>query len=1114
MLGLDFKIIPPQIGLEGWWKLGEGSGSVANDSSGNGETASLVNSPTWVLGASGYALDFASASNQYAVTPPVEWLPSSGLFTISCWINPSGTQAAWAGIVTLANNDANEPAEVKLTYNPSNQPFIQIVSSGGVFVRSSFGSIPAGSWSHLVATYDGTNLNAYLNGVLASSAASAKPTASVIPLYIGSDGTISGRYLNGAVEDVRIWNRALSAAEVLGLYSSIDAPITFDYTDTPIRIKITRPATTGVPTCDVVLNNQDGRYAKIPLYGVIEITLPRLPPQYFRYETPTFSRDEQEGHTVELAGTCAPELTNLTEGNLAVVGTDLPVSVWGSSPVSSANATYAPYSSKYVTGLGSNLLDIGDLLTALLHTKQPNQKTGFRGRLGYDCTGLGLNSLQEIDYTGGSLGAFIKGMWQVGLGSTGSQKTGIDILRDVVTKNIIDGGTVTGIAGTPLYYDFYVDTTQSPPQLRVLQRGSVSSGAVVTMGSSLIRDLKLPVDTQDVKDFVLYWANKESQYPTGDAWSNYSTGADLLAAWGFFLYSGSGKVGVSADTSTTVNATSSASQFVLYVASVSGFLVGTPVIINQNGTTQETAVIASIQTGSTPSLTMRANLAYNHYSGETVVEYVSRYNSGTSIQFTNLSTSSGAVFTTTGLNLQTLNQRVLNVPNQSITSLNLSLLRTISDTSGYDQLVVTLIAADGTSAIALLTHNSGAGLPSISGSGVWQDISIPIQSSGLGDWSDGGTGGKTFNFALANIVNIIIQAYLGYDNTTQQVFFLDQIHFSDDWDFSPVYSYNTTGATATPLSASAAAGSTTLHVLSTAGLVIGQQLTIDFANPNQESVDLTGISAGVLTVSPALVNSHNAVEVNTTDTDYPGSIPGQPVVSVNSTTGFVVGAIVIIDAGTPSMETLTIKSVNTSASTLTFTTNLVYFHNGTGVAGVTPAVVTQLAALVIGATHNPQSIGSDPILAGLSPAYGLRIFNWVDFYTSSGGSDEAGLIAQSILNSRMGKKSSGTVELDGYDPAVPLITPGSRFKIASAEDVYIGGGIDSAIDSWIADEIRYDYTAEDGFLVTIVVEPYYAVIFPNSPDTNRRNLWRTFGRTPELLISRLERGTQQVSPQP
>ena len=331
-----------------------------------------------------------------------------------------------------------------------------------------------------------------------------------------------------------------------------------DYTAYTLSVHIDWPATTDLPTATVIFSNTGGIFPSVPLFGTLAITLPNnLGTFVFPFEKEDFQFAPNAGSGISgrqmtLSANAAPELLFLSEGNLDVVGTDLPVGEWNAR----LSASYTPYPSTFVTALGTPLMDIGNVLTALLHTTQPNQIANYRGRAGYDCTGTGLRSSilnglpVQVDFTAGAStgwspsGLYIKGQWKVGLGQTGAQKAAFDVIKDICQDNVIDG------TGTPQVIDFYVDPTQTPPLLTAFERTTQSSAQTFVVGQDYIIALDLPVDTTNVKNFIIYWGPTETVYPnSGDAWSNYDTTLNLDNQWAYTAgASGSGTLTVSSTT--------------------------------------------------------------------------------------------------------------------------------------------------------------------------------------------------------------------------------------------------------------------------------------------------------------------------------------------------------------------------------------------------------------------------------------------------------------------------------------------------------------------------------------------------------------------------------------
>ena len=80
--------------------------------------------------------------------------------------------------------------------------------------------LSANIWNHLVGTYDGTTLRIYVDGVLAgSTVAVGTIDATTLDSLIGVHNSLATNFFNGLLDDVRIYNRALSNDEIKQLYN-------------------------------------------------------------------------------------------------------------------------------------------------------------------------------------------------------------------------------------------------------------------------------------------------------------------------------------------------------------------------------------------------------------------------------------------------------------------------------------------------------------------------------------------------------------------------------------------------------------------------------------------------------------------------------------------------------------------------------------------------------------------------------------------------------------------------------------------------------------------------------------------------------------------------------
>ncbi len=201
-------------GLVGWWKLDDGTGTSAADSSGNANTGTLTNGPTWVAGKKGKALSFDGVDDYTATTSSAPLQISAG-GSIAFWIKTSGLNnngqsifvdnESWPNTGWGILDDGPYASSIKFRTLPGN--------GTAAFSRS---SINDGQWHHIVAVYTGSQNKLYLDSILVDTAASGGFTNNTSGFVIGNFTGSSG---GGAMDDVRIYNRALSSDEISALYT-------------------------------------------------------------------------------------------------------------------------------------------------------------------------------------------------------------------------------------------------------------------------------------------------------------------------------------------------------------------------------------------------------------------------------------------------------------------------------------------------------------------------------------------------------------------------------------------------------------------------------------------------------------------------------------------------------------------------------------------------------------------------------------------------------------------------------------------------------------------------------------------------------------------------------
>ena len=207
-------------GLVAWWKMNEWTtGATVIDYSGNGNNGSPSNFPTYTSSVpqvnfpDPYALTF-NGTTQYVSVANNSSLSSTSQLSISVWVNETASKAN-ATVVDkeLYLNGTSNSGYFLRIYSLTPLFYIDNNTQYGVSASS---PITAGIWHHLVGTYDGSTFNLYVDGVLSNSNSIGSHPISTNTgiLAIGRTAQIVSYLFNGSIDDVRIYNRALSANEV------------------------------------------------------------------------------------------------------------------------------------------------------------------------------------------------------------------------------------------------------------------------------------------------------------------------------------------------------------------------------------------------------------------------------------------------------------------------------------------------------------------------------------------------------------------------------------------------------------------------------------------------------------------------------------------------------------------------------------------------------------------------------------------------------------------------------------------------------------------------------------------------------------------------------------
>jgi hypothetical protein len=221
---------PSTQGLVLYYSFNTDTGTTARDSSANRINGTYVNTTASAARSSGppgtsFAARFVGTSQQYVSVPERNALDVDR-FTLAAYVNYTGVQ----------NPQTGGRWEV---FEKANAYWINIRTDGHVRVGGFFGgclnpnwqyldsttTVPTNTWTHVAATYNGTTLTVWLNGQRAGSRSitGAHTCNNNRRLAIGAkndpDNAVLEAFLDGQLDEVRIYNRVLSATQIRGLMS-------------------------------------------------------------------------------------------------------------------------------------------------------------------------------------------------------------------------------------------------------------------------------------------------------------------------------------------------------------------------------------------------------------------------------------------------------------------------------------------------------------------------------------------------------------------------------------------------------------------------------------------------------------------------------------------------------------------------------------------------------------------------------------------------------------------------------------------------------------------------------------------------------------------------------
>lgn len=202
----------PSTGLVAAYSFEEGSGSTTADVSGQGNPG-VISGASWsTQGKFGNALYFNGANSWVTINDSPS-LDLTNSMTLEAWVYPTSAMSGWRAVINKEQPGGFGAAYYLAANSNLNQPELAVYTTDW---HKLYGgpSLNANQWIHLAGTYDGTTLRLYVNGNQVSS----QPQTGGIDVTNGvlriGGNSYWGEFFQGRIDEVRIYNRALSASEI------------------------------------------------------------------------------------------------------------------------------------------------------------------------------------------------------------------------------------------------------------------------------------------------------------------------------------------------------------------------------------------------------------------------------------------------------------------------------------------------------------------------------------------------------------------------------------------------------------------------------------------------------------------------------------------------------------------------------------------------------------------------------------------------------------------------------------------------------------------------------------------------------------------------------------
>jgi len=213
---------PPAIysGLRAWWRFNETSGTVADDTTGRNQDGTLAGGVLWASGITGNALSLDGADDGVFVGNTAA-LTGTTDFTLSAWVKINAGAPAGTIIQQREPGASGYLGEYMLNVNAGGTVNFFVYNSGYQFNLNTTASVADGQWHLVSATRSGTAGTIHIDGVQAASGSGTVQPLVSLAVSIGYDHRDNNKRFTGLLDDVRVYSRALSAAELDSIHDTL-----------------------------------------------------------------------------------------------------------------------------------------------------------------------------------------------------------------------------------------------------------------------------------------------------------------------------------------------------------------------------------------------------------------------------------------------------------------------------------------------------------------------------------------------------------------------------------------------------------------------------------------------------------------------------------------------------------------------------------------------------------------------------------------------------------------------------------------------------------------------------------------------------------------------------